>query len=217
MVSHSGPMLMITETYSALATETMLLFFWMMPVALMLGAPCSTCCGCTVTTVLNFGAANPETSIWGWQDTTLNPGPFYASAAPITSGNVPLSLPVNIHFGYRDSLGCPSNNRFDPGRQSGKVECTFSLDEQTTVFVSISGRVEAARTGYDTARLSIDGVERAYIQSFFSGFGCAMSDISDTDQIVLSAGEHTYTLEVDTIDEGSHRFMHHLFEISVLP
>jgi len=207
---------MITETYNAFATETMLLFFWLLPVALMLGAPCSTCCGCTVTTVLDFGAANPETSIWGWQDTTLNPGPFYATSAPVTPGNVPLSLPVHIHFGYRDSVNCYAGE-FDPGRQSGKVECTFSLDEETTVFLSISGRVEGARTGYDNARLSIDGVERAYIESFFSGFGCAMSDISDTDQIVLPAGEHTYTLEVDTIDNGNHDFMHHLFEISVLP
>jgi len=179
---------------------------WIVPIGFLFGACSECCCKCTLVNNVNTGSLN----VFGWQVFRANEFSFGGVA------NIPQSLPIAIFFRYRDSPNCPIGGT-SFGRQSGRIECCFTLDEETNVHISVSGTVERAQAGFDTAEMFINNISRARIEGTQENFSCAMLQVSSTNQILLPAGRHTYVFNVDTIDEFHHVGMEHLFEISALP
>jgi hypothetical protein len=178
---------------------------WIVPIGFLFGACSECCCKCTLVNNVNTGSLN----VFGWQVFRANEFSFGGVA------NIPQSLPIAIFFRYRDSSNCAGGTDF--GVQSGRIECCFTLNEETNVHVSVSGGVERAQKGFDTAEMFINNISRAFIEGTGEGAPCLMLQVSSTNQILLPAGRHTYVFNVDTVDQVHHVGMEHLFEISALP
>jgi hypothetical protein len=179
---------------------------WITPTIFLFGSASQCCRKCTVVNNVNTGPLN----VFGWQFFVANT--FSFGGVP----RAPQCLPIAVFFRYRDSVDCPLTNT-DPGRQSGRIECWFTLEEETNVHVSVRGRVERFDGGKDTAEMFINNISRARIESTNENGFCEMLERSSTDQILLPAGTHAYVFNVDTIDQFQHNTMEHLFEISALP
>jgi hypothetical protein len=133
----------------------------------------------------------------------------------VTEQNLPRTLPISVSFTFIDSSNC--NNFGSSDRQRGIADCCFTLAEQTTVFVSVSGNVERQNAGFDISRVLINGNQRALIGGQNLNAQCSMEFRSDSGSLVLPAGTHRYVFEADTIDGLFHTDMVHLFEINAIP
>ena len=166
--------------------------------ALAIGCSCCDCCrrigvNCSVA---GFGVSGSNN---GW----------IINSTFLTVNNLPRRLPVAVQFRYPNSSNCsPAGS----GSAGGNVFGCFALSSPTTVRMSVSGAVEQQNAGFDLAFVEIGGT-RAQIGSFGRSLFCAMTEASDTREIQLGAGFHTYRLRADTVDGLFHVNMVHTFVI----
>lgn len=126
-----------------------------------------------------------------------------------TTDDLPKTLPIEVEFKYETSANCGGSNG---GRQSGSLNCCFTLDEDASVEISVDGVMEQQDAGFDFGTLSLGGVQ-AQISSFNRDLGCEMTTANDTKTVSLTAGVHHYTMSADTVDGAFHAGMIHTYKI----
>lgn len=127
------------------------------------------------------------------------------------AGSVPLRsiLPITYRFKIEQATNCGGSNS---SAQSGTLSCFFVLTEPRRIRLYVSGYVERQDAGYDFGTLTVAGAQ-AQISSFGEGLQCAQAFNSSEAFIDLPAGQHNYTMSVDTRDGLYHENTEYTFEI----
>jgi hypothetical protein len=124
--------------------------------------------------------------------------------------SLPAYLPITFGFKIEKSQNCGGAN----GQvQQGTLSCSFTLQAETVVSISVSGSVEFQAASFDFGTLSLGGVS-AQISGVGNNLGCTFGEVSDSKTVTLPAGSHTFTASVDTDDGLYHDDSTYTFSLS---